>query len=319
MNNQKIVVIGASGFVGSGVFELLLKNNYEVYGIGRKNRPWRIEEVLSNRYFSIQDQDLIETLNKIEPKIIINFSATGAYSFQRDFESIVNSNLILLENIANWALENDAFLIQAGTSSEYGLNSAGPKEDSIAIPNSLYSITKLAGTHLLGHYFSNGLSSIVLRLYSVYGPREDSSRLMPAVMRGIIKGDWPNFTSSNISRDFIYIDDVAELILVMLKKFFEEPKRVFEIYNVGSGRKTTMQDLINVLMSDFGMPEPKSEKFPQRDWDIENWFSNTDKVKQDFGWHAQENLSSGLTKMKEWYQTGKNLNFLGQEYSENKR
>jgi dolichol-phosphate mannosyltransferase len=318
MKNQKIVVIGASGFVGSRVFELLLKSKYEVYGIGRSNMPWRIEDLYFNRYLSTQDQDVLEVLNSIRPNVIINFSASGAYSFQRDFENIVASNLILLEKIASWSVENGAFLIQAGTSSEYGLNSAGPKEHSIAIPNSLYSLTKLAGTHLLGHYFSLGLSCVVLRLYSVYGPREDTSRLMPAVMKGIIKGEWPNFTSTNISRDFIYIDNVVELLFVILKWYFEEPKQVFEIYNVGSGRKTTIQDLINVLMTDFSMPKPKAEKFPQRGWDTENWFSDIDKVTQAFGWRAQDDLKSGLSKMKEWYLTGTNLNYLGHEYSEYK-
>ena len=142
---------------------------------------------------------------------------------------------------------------------------------------------------------------------------------MPVVIKGIIKGEWPNFTSTNISRDFIYIDNIVELLFIILKWYFEEPKQVFEIYNVGSGRKTTIQDLINILMADFSMPEPKSEKFPQRDWDTENWFSDIDKVTQAFEWRAQDDLKSGLTKMKEWYLTGTNINYLGHEYSEHKR
>lgn len=318
MKNQKIVILGASGFAGSGVFDFLCKKNYEVIGLGRKKNPWRIDNKYLNNYFSTQDQDILEVLNKLKPRVLINFTASGAYSFQNNFENIVGTNLILLEKISQWAIENDALIIQAGTSSEYGLNSAGPKEDATPIPNSLYSITKLAGTQLLGHYFSKGLNSIVLRLYSVYGPREDSSRLIPAVIRGIIKSDWPNFTNPNISRDFIYVDDISDLILKILDRFFLNPERVFEIYNVGSGKKTTMQDLIEILMSNFGMPEPKAEIYPPRKWDIENWYSNIEKVTTDFEWSPKSNLISGLNEMKEWYLRGNNIDYLGYEYSENK-
>jgi nucleoside-diphosphate-sugar epimerase len=315
-NSNKILVIGASGFVGAGIFESLAKLNYEVYGLGRKNEPWRINSNIRNKYFTTQKLGIMEVLDKIKPNVIINFAANGAYSFQSKFDEIVSSNLIMLEQIAKWSIENKSFLIHAGSSSEYGLNSAGPSENSQAEPNSLYAITKLAGSQLLKFYSKIGLGCAVLRLYSVYGPREDASRLMPAVMRGIINKEWPSFTDPLVSRDFIYIEDVSDLLIKILQSINSNSLGTFEVFNVGSGKATTIKDLIEILQVEFGMPDEVNISFPKRDWDIENWFANIEKVRNAYNWDAKNDLKTGLIKMRDWYLTDSNVMYLSSEYTE---
>jgi dolichol-phosphate mannosyltransferase len=316
LSNNKIVVIGASGFVGAGIFERLFQENYDVYGIGTKLNPWRIQPPLSERYFSTKNSDLNEILNKLQPDVIINFAAHGAYSFQNSFETMVSSNLTLLEKLALWAKSRDALLIHAGSSSEYGTQSAGPLEDALVKPNSLYAITKLAGTQLLEFYSTLGLRSTVLRLYSVYGPKEDSSRLIPAVMRGIVKREWPNFTDPKISRDFIYLDDIAELVTKIINAPAIKKDNFFEIYNVASGKITTINDLKNLLMSDFQMPNQQNDSYPKRGWDVENWYGNISKIQRDFNWTPKTELKSGLLKLKNWYLDSDNVKYLGKEFTE---
>jgi dolichol-phosphate mannosyltransferase len=314
----KVLILGASGFVGSGVFEYLNDQGFQVFGLSRKIDPWRISTPMRDNYICINDRDIESIFNEIKPEIIINFAASGAYSFQDNFTNMVNSNIIFLEKIAKWSNENNAYLIHAGSSSEYGSNSAGPSEDSYSKPNSFYSITKLASTHLLEHYSTLGLKSVVLRLYSVYGPKEDPSRLMPAVMRGIIKGEWPNFTDPLISRDFIYLDDICNLILQLIQNKDKDVNKLFNIYNVGTGIKTTIGDLIKVLETEFGMLEVERGNFPKRKWDVENWFANMDKISQELGWIPTFDVKEGLSKMRDWYLTADNVRYLNNEYSENR-
>ena len=316
MCKKRIVVIGASGFVGAGIFEYLLKNKYDVYGIGRKSKPWRLEAELTSRYFNTREENLNQILNKIKPNVVINLAASGAYSFQKNFENMLNSNLKMLDEIAQWVIENNALLIHTGSSSEYGSNSAGPTELSVAKPNSLYSITKLAGTHLLDYYSAIGLKSIVLRLYSVYGPKEDPSRLIPAVVRGLTVGIWPSFTDPRISRDFIYLDDVSQLIIKILNSPITDSSELFEIYNVGSGSSTTIGDLKNLLITEFKMPSQENNIYPKREWDVENWFGNIEKVSKAFNWLPKTDLKEGLLKMKNWYLIGDNIKYLQSEYTE---
>jgi len=314
----KILVVGASGFIGAGVFEYLINNNFQVIGISRRKNPWRIPSRLKDYYQSVRSDDITMILNQIQPEVIINFAASGGYSFQNNTKDIVNSNLILLEKIANWSNKNGTFLINAGSSSEYGTNSAGPKESSLAKPNSFYAITKLAGTNLLEFYSTLGLKSVVLRLYSVYGPKEDPSRLMPAVMRGIIKGEWPSFTEQKISRDFIYLEDVCNLIINLIRNQDKKSETLFNIYNVGSGLKTTIGDLIKTLEFEFEMPKIKISSFPKRKWDIENWYANIDRISNELDWRPTFDLKTGLSKMRDWYLTADNVNYLDDEYSENR-
>jgi dolichol-phosphate mannosyltransferase len=313
----KILIIGASGFIGAGVFEYLINNNFQVTGISRRNNPWRISSRLKDHYQSERSDDITLILNQVKPEVIINFAAYGAYSFQNNIENMVNSNLILLEKIANWSNKNGTFVINAGSSSEYGTNSAGPKENSLAKPNSFYAITKLAGTNLLEFYSTLGLKSVVLRLYSVYGPKEDPSRLMPAVIRGIIKGEWPSFTDQKISRDFIYIEDICNLIIKLIQNQDKKSEAQFNIYNVGSGTKTTIGDLIKTLELEFAMPKIGISNFPKRKWDIENWYANIDRVSNDIDWRPTFDLKTGLSKMRDWYLIADNVKYLNDEYSEN--
>jgi len=314
----KILVLGASGFVGAGVFEYLTEQGFQVFGASRTINPWRIPQSIRDNYLGIKNEDRTSLLNEIKPNVIINFAASGAYSFQSDFTSIVNSNLIFLEKVAKWSNENSTYLINAGTSSEYGANSAGPSENSLPKPNSFYAITKLAGTQLLEFYSSLGLHSVVLRLYSVYGPKEDSSRLMPAVMRGVIKGDWPDFTDPLISRDFIYLDDVCSLILQLIQSKDENSDKIFNVYNVGTGIKTTIGDLIKILELDFGMPKVDRVNFPKRKWDVEDWYANIDKISQELEWRPAFDVNAGLLKMRDWYLTADNVKYLNNDYSESR-
>jgi len=313
----KVLILGASGFVGSGLFDQLTEQGFQVFGLSRKIDPWRIPPPTRDNYICINDRDIESIFNEIKPEIIINFAASGAYSFQDNFTNMVNTNIIFLEKIAKWSNENKVYLIHAGSSSEYGLNSSGPNENSYSKPNSFYSITKLAGTHLLEHYSTIGLRSSVLRLYSVYGPREDSSRLMPAVMRGVINGDWPNFTDPLISRDFIYLDDICGLISQMIQSKDNNPDKIFNVYNVGTGIKTTIGDLIEILETEFQMPKVARGKFPKRKWDMEDWYANIDKVSRELDWKPTVDVRAGLTKMRDWYLTEDNVKYLDNDYSEN--
>ena len=98
--NPRILVLGASGFVGASVLEHLTNQDFQVFGLGRKVHPWRISDLKKDNYISIENEDITSVLNEIKPNLIINFTASGAYSFQDNFTNIVNTNIIFLEKIA---------------------------------------------------------------------------------------------------------------------------------------------------------------------------------------------------------------------------
>jgi dolichol-phosphate mannosyltransferase len=141
---------------------------------------------------------------------------------------------------------------------------------------------------------------------------------MPAVMRGVIKGEWPNFTDPLISRDFIYLEDICRLVARLIQCKENNSDKLFNVYNVGSGIKTTIGDLIKTLEMEFGMPKVQNGKFPKRKWDVENWYANIDKVSKELDWRPAFDVKAGLTKMRDWYLTADNIKYLNNEYSENR-
>lgn len=314
MSSEKICVLGASGFVGANVIEYLKKDNYNVIGIGTSNNPWRLNN-LDIDYVSVSRNSLIDELNNLTPNFLLNFVTHGGYSFQNNSKQIIEANLTFTDEIAKWALLNDALIIHAGSSSEYGNNATAPLENSQPSPNSLYSITKLASTQLLQHMSTLGLKSVVLRLYSIYGPKEDPSRLMPAVMRGLMGQGWPKFTDPRIGRDFLYVQDLINLIETLIQKYKVKSNKNFEIYNVGSGKLTRISDLINMLNEDFGMPNQTQYDYKSRDWDVLDWYANINKIQGDMNWKPEIDLKNGLKLMKKWYEESENIQFLDLKYS----
>src|SRR6185369_12426045 len=109
--------------------------------------------------------------------------------------------------------------VQAGTSSEYGFNCSAPSEDAPTLPDSDYAVSKIAATGLVRLYArKHGVPAFVLRLYSVYGPYEDFSRLIPTLLWEARAGRFPPLVSPNISRDFVYVDDVARVFDVVVER-----------------------------------------------------------------------------------------------------
>jgi nucleoside-diphosphate-sugar epimerase len=90
----------------------------------------------------------------------------------------------------------------------------------------------------------------------------------------------------------------------------------FEIFNVGSGKSTTIKGLVELLQIEFEMPEEVNNSFPKRGWDVENWFANIDKVKKIYIWSPKNDLKAGLSKMRDWYLSENNVKYLLSEYTE---
>src|SRR6202012_222088 len=112
------------------------------------------------------------------PETVFNLSAYGAYSKQNNANLIYETNLLGTLNILEECKRITAY-VHAGSSSEYGLNCEGPKEDDELIPNSHYAVSKVSGGYRIKFYAKvPQLPAVNLRLYSIYGAWEDPDRLI---------------------------------------------------------------------------------------------------------------------------------------------
>ena len=311
-----ILVTGANGFIGAQLLSKLQAERDDCHGTARNHLGWREEAFgLRNVALTPSISDLEDLLGVLRPKTIFNLAAHGAYAFQDDVAQILKVNFETVLSIAAWAEKENSIVVQAGSSSEYGRNSAGPRENERPTPNSLYAVTKLAATNWLQHRSLDGdLKSVVLRLYSVFGPGEDESRLFPTLIRSGFKKALPNFSSPEVSRDFVYIDDVVNAFVLAANKARNEA--CGKIFNIGTGEKTTIREVAEIARKQFSILEEAEFGPNLRDWDLTDWYADSEQARLVLSWESAISLEEGFRKFITWKESNPTFGILEVSESE---
>jgi len=299
-----ILLLGASGFVGANAMRTLFAVRRDVYGTTTRTPAWRLEDLPDGNVRAVDllvDSNLDALLDLVRPRTIFNYVAYGAYPFETESQLIYRTNFAFLTRLlARLEARGISFFGQAGSSSEYGDNAAGPSEDAAAAPNSDYAVSKVSAAHLV-HYYGKRkrLACANLRLYSVYGPLEDSSRLVPNVIRHGLEGTYPPFVNPAVSRDFVYADDVTEAFVDAALNL--DPAGYGESFNIGTGRKTTIGEVAGAARDLFGIAGEPAYTMPDRDWDVRDWYADPAKARVRLGWEPRTDFRDGLRATTEWY------------------
>jgi polyisoprenyl-phosphate glycosyltransferase len=300
-----ILVLGASGFVGANLMRSLLAVRSDVFGTASRDPAWRLSGLGEDHVITV---DLLARgnigtlLDRVQPGTVFDCIAYGAYSFEQDAERMYQTNVVLKQELIEQLLQRRTYCyIHAGSSSEYGAGSAAPAEAAPPKPNSHYAVTKNAAASLV--YFSGhhrGLRCANLRLYSVYGPLEDRSRLIPTLVARAAEGQLPPFVDPETSRDFVYVDDVTRAFLCAAVEL--RPEYYGESFNIGTGRKTTIRELADLARTQFHIDaEPEFSTMPGRAWDVSDWYSNPTLAATVLDWRAEVALDDGLARTARWY------------------
>lgn len=299
-----LVVLGASGFVGANLFKRLIKVRPDVYGTYHAAAGWRLVGDPQDRLIAF-DATLSSDIRKVaamEPGAVFDCTSYGAYSFETDYERIYSVNVTararLLEALTG---HNLSAFVSAGSSSEYGLNSAAPSEHHILVPNSHYAVSKAAAGNLITYFGKvRQLPCVHLRLYSVYGPWEDNSRLIPTLACAINAGHLPTFADADTARDFVHADDVCNALILAAAKM--HPELYGETFNIGTGQETTLAALAALCKERFGIAEePQFGSFTRRHWDVTRWRANPAKALDLLGWQPSIPLAEGLQATCDWW------------------
>lgn len=300
-----ILIVGASGFIGAKLFFTLRKYRDDVFACSRNpQNSWRLNNIRSLNMINcdITDFDAVKkVINAIKPMTVFNLAAYGAYARQSDPEQIHQTNYFGTLNLLRALSDTGcSAFVQAGTSSEYGLNSAAPKEDAELTPNSNYAVAK-AGAGYIVKYYGKILSfpCVNLRLYSIYGPWEEKDRLIPALIANGLNGKYPNFVDRSISRDFVYIDDCNEAMVRAALTICRTSPGIS--VNIASGIRTTLEDIAKTAKKIFSIgEEPAFGSMANRKWDLTNWFGDARLAEKLMGWKAKTSFEEGLKLNVDW-------------------
>jgi len=305
-STQPILVTGASGFIGACLCQRFASLGRRVVAVHRSSSVgWRLEGTTGIETVRVDveaTEDVRALFRDVRPDVVINCAVYGAYSHQADADRIYRVNFDAARHMLDAAAEIPGLraFVQAGTSSEYGFDSAGPREDAAGCPDSDYAVAKLAATEYLRYAGrKRRVPAWVLRLYSVYGPYEDASRLIPKVLASAAERRLPKLVNPDISRDFVFIDDVCDAFAGVIERAHElEPGDVF---NIGTGRRTTLRDLVALVRARYEITEePAWGSMADRPWDRRDWYADPRKADAVLGWRARTTLEEGLSRTSDW-------------------
>lgn len=305
-----IVVFGAGGFLGTNLFRTILKFRSDCYGVNHQHYlTWRLAGLPDANliYADLNNAaSVTDVFTRFNFKTIFNFAAYGNYPKQRDINLIYATNMIGAVTLLEIARERGfSAYVHAGTSSEYGLNCEGPTEDAKLKPNSHYAVSKVSSGYLIKYYGQVAkLPVINLRYYSVYGPYEEPDRLVPKLVENAAVKKLPPLVDPEISRDFIYVDDAIEATILAATTGVKIIPGAS--LNIGTGRKTTIKEIVQVTKETFNInEEPQWSSMPNRFWDLKNWYANPALAEKVLKWKPKTSLKDGLLKTFHWHQERK--------------
>ena len=302
---MKALVTGVTGFVGAVLARRLLRDGAEVHAVVRDSSPrWRIADIeadLALHALDLADRGAVGSLiGSVRPDEVFHLAAHGAYSWQDDTHEIVRSNVLATTALVDACVATGCrAFVHAGSSSEYGYKSHAPGEVEALEPNSAYAVAKAFGTHYCAWSAADRrLPAVTLRLYAVYGPWEEPRRLIPSLLSAAIENRLPPLAAPEIARDFVFVEDVAT---AFVSAAAHAAGGGTGVYNVGSGRQTSLGELVERVRRLFHVSvEPDWKSMDARAWDTDVWVSDPSRAARELNWRAETPLDDGLLATAEW-------------------
>ena len=297
---MRYVVTGAAGFIGSHLTEALLAHGHEVVAVDCLTDYYDPELKEENaRAFDVSRLDLAEDELALDgfDGVFHLAGQPGVRSFGAVFDDYVRRNLLASQRVFERAAGAGVRVVFASSSSVYGeVESYPTPEDVRPSPISPYGITKLGCEQLVHAYAKSfGLEAVVLRYFTVYGPRQRPDMAFARVVDAHARGaSFELYGDGLQSRSFTYVADAVAATIAAMR---DAPAGA--LYNVGGGAEATMRDTIATLEGVSGRKLDVVER-PAAAGDVRRTAADTRRIERDLGWRASTTLEDGLRAQWEW-------------------
>jgi UDP-glucose 4-epimerase len=297
---SRYVVTGAAGFIGSQLAEALQDAGHDVTGVDCFTDFYDAAEKERNaRGLDVRRVDLADEQLELDgvDGVFHLAAQAGVRSFGDVFPTYVRRNLLASQRVFEACAQAGVRVVFASSSSIYGETETHPTpEDAEPRPISPYGITKLGCEHLARAYGSAfGLDAVVLRYFTVYGPRQRPDmffrRVCDALRTG---GSFEIFGSGEQSRSFTYVGDAVDATIAAMER--AEPGAVF---NVGGGEEASMLEAIALLERLSGRALDVRHAGNAKG-DVSRTSADVSRIAAAVGWRPRTSLEDGLARMWSW-------------------
>jgi len=326
---MKILVTGAAGFIGFHLIKKLLDKKYYIVGIDNINDYYDVDlkndrikmlgenssaDIFTFIKLDLADREAMSTLfSNYNFDIVINLGAQAGvrYSIENP-NAYIDSNVVGFLNVLEGCRHtNVKHLIYASSSSVYGMNIKQPfsTKDCVDFPISLYAATKKSN-ELMAHSYSHlyNIPTTGLRFFTVYGPYGRPDMAYFSFTKKILAGEEIDvFNNGEMQRDFTYIDDIVEGIVLVIDKApspqtstITTANAPYKIYNIGNNQPVTLRRFITAIESACGK-KAKENLLPMQPGDVPMTYADIDELVNDVDFKPETSIEDGITKFVEWY------------------
>ena len=324
IKKKYILITGVAGFIGSATAQLFLDNSHSIIGLDDENSYYDPKlkqlrlKIIEKKYKSnfiyikgdISKKITWESLHDYNIEFVINLAAQAGvrYSIENPW-AYINSNIIAFQHLLDFVkIKKIKKIFYASSSSVYGKSQSFPLNEKFNLnnPESIYAATKITNELFANvNYKINGIISIGLRFFTVYGPWGRPDMAPYHFIDSIFNNKTIKiFNNGEQYRDFTYIDDITNSIYKLYLK-----KNIFvsnEVINIGSGNPIYLKDFVEII-------ENITNKKFNKEWveaqpgDVVKTYADISKLKKIINFEPKTDIENGLRKTIEWYKKFKNI------------
>jgi nucleoside-diphosphate-sugar epimerase len=299
---KKVLLTGASGFIGRQCLKLLQAKGYEVHAVSRKPVTSLNIELASNVCWHQTDlldpQEVEDLITEVRPSHLLHlawYAVPKTYWSSTENLRWVQGSLALFQSFVKHGGQR---AVVAGTCAEYDWGSDPCSETTTALaPTTLYGNCKHALQLILSAFAAQqGLSFAWGRIFFLYGPNEDPARLVASVIQSLLKGQIALCTSGQQVRDFLYVEDVADAFEALLVSPAIGP------INIASGVPVMLREVVEEIGRQIGRPDLiQFGALPDSANDPACLVADITRLREELEWRPNYELKTGLARTIEWW------------------
>lgn len=292
LKGKELLIVGGTGFIGSKLAcrarELEMRVTIASHDIRSKSTS--LNGLL---YLDVTLKDGLDGIRGREFDYVVNL---GGYVNHADLHSggfeVIQSHLIGVHYLVR-ALKDTGIkrYVQIGSGDEYGPESPVGQECSRGMPCTPYAYAKESASKFIEMAYKNiGFPGVALRIFLTYGPGQQLNRAIPQIIRGCLLDKEFDTSAGTQIRDFTYIDDIIDGIILSLIR----EEAIGEIINLGYGEGIRISEVIELIRKRVGGGRPVYGAFKYRQNESMRLVADTKKATELLGWNAKVGLSQGI-------------------------
>ncbi len=296
----RVLLTGASGFIGRHCIRGLLEKGYEIHAVSSAGLPPTDRHIQWHRADLLDRKQLRNLVEIVCPDVLLHlawYTVPGKYWTAQENLWWLQSGIDLLVAFTDCGGKR---AVMAGTCAEYDWNFGYCREDLTPTrPVSLYGTCKNALYLVVSQLAAQRKLSLAWgRVFHLYGPHEPPARLIPSIIRGLLRGEPVACGDARLIRDYSHVQDIADAFVELLASNVEGP------VNIASGQAISMRSLgcmLEQLLDKRGLV--RWNAIPAREHEPPLLAADTRRLNDTVGWVPRFSIGDGLQHAVEWWRT----------------